>query len=803
MPIKKSQLYRSIWESCDELRGGMDASIYKDYVLVILFMKYVSDKYAGKKDALIEVPAGASFADMVALKGKKEIGDEINKIIKKLAEADGNNLSGIIDVADFNDDDKLGEGKEMQDRLSNLIAIFQRPELDFSKNRADGDDLLGDAYEFLMRHFATESGKSKGQFYTPAEVSRIMAKVIGISKVKRQDKTVYDPTCGSGSLLLKAAAETESGITIYGQEMDVATRGLAKMNMILHSNPGAEIYQGNTLAKPLFKNPDGTLKTFDFAVANPPFSSKAWSNGFDPYHDEYCRFESIGVPPTKNGDYAFLLHLIKSLKSTGKGAIILPHGVLFRGNSEGEIRKNLIKRGYIKGIVGLPPNLFYGTGIPACIVVIDKEEAANRTAIFMIDASKSYIKDGNKNRLREQDIHKIVNIFNNQIEIPKYSRQVPISEISQSDYNLNIPRYIDTQEEEDLQDIEAHLLGGIPARDIDNLSEYWTTCPSLKDELFTPYERLGYYKLKVEKDKIKPTILTNKQFMEYSKKVGATFETWKNDTEPLLYNLKVGSKPKELITTLSEKLLFAFEKDDLINGYDLYQKLMDYWAETMHDDTYLISIEGWQAEPIAVKNAKGKEVGWTCDLLPKSIVIAKYFAEEQEMIDTLISQVEELEQQMGSLVEENSGEEDLFTEVKNDSERISKALIVKRLREVKGQNEYLDEYNVISKYLELLEKQNAISSEIKETQAKLDKQLFNKYKGLAESEIKALVVQSKWLETMQNNVKSEAESVSQKLACRINELAQRYETALPIMTITVDKLSQQVDRHLKEMGFKW
>jgi len=326
MAIKKSELYTSLWKSCDELRGGMDASQYKDYVLVLLFVKYVSDKYAGDKHALIEVPKGGSFADMVALKGKKDIGDGINTIIAKLAEA--NDLKGVIDVADFNDSDKLGKGKDMQDRLSNLVAIFESEELNFSKNRAEGDDILGDAYEYLMRNFATESGKSKGQFYTPAEVSRIMAKVIGINKAKSQGQTIYDPTCGSGSLLLKAADEAEKGITIYGQENDNATAALAKMNMILHGNPTAEIWKDNTLAKPYFKDEKtGDLKTFDFAVANPPFYTKAWSNGLDPKNDEYNRFE-YGIPPKKNGDYAFLLHLIRSLKSKGKGAIILPHGVL-------------------------------------------------------------------------------------------------------------------------------------------------------------------------------------------------------------------------------------------------------------------------------------------------------------------------------------------------------------------------------------------------------------------------------------------------------------------------------------------
>ena len=307
----------------------MDASQYKDYILVLLFIRYVSDKYGGLDDSIIDVPKGGSFKDLIALKGKPEIGDGINKVIAKLAEA--NDLKGVIDVADFNDPDKLGSGKEMQDKLSNLIGIFQNENLNFSRNKSEGDDLLGDAYEYLMRHFATESGKSKGQFYTPAEVSIVISKVIGMSNAKRKDWTVYDPTCGSGSLLLKAAAETPKGITIYGQENDVATRALAMINMWLHENPGAEIWRGNTLSDPYFKD-NGGLKTFDFVVANPPFSFKAWSMGMNTEHDEFGRFDGYGIPPKKNGDYAFLLHLLKSMKSTGKGTIVMPHGVLFRGN---------------------------------------------------------------------------------------------------------------------------------------------------------------------------------------------------------------------------------------------------------------------------------------------------------------------------------------------------------------------------------------------------------------------------------------------------------------------------------------
>src|SRR5271166_6128635 len=482
MALKKSELYSSLWSSCDELRGGMDASQYKDYVLVLLFVKYVSDKYASVPFAPITIPEGASFDDMVALKGKSDIGDQINKkIIGPLA-----NANKLSDMPDFNEATKLGTGKEMVDRLTNLIAIFEEPALDFSTNRADGDDILGDAYEYLMRHFATESGKSKGQFYTPAEVSRVIAAIVGIHSAKTtNDTTVYDPTCGSGSLLLKVGSEATANVTLYGQEKDSATAGLARMNMILHNNPTALIMQGNTLTDPKFKDGD-TLKTFDYVIANPPFSDKRWSTGLDPVNDSYQRFQPFGTPPGKQGDYAYLLHIVRSLKSTGRGACILPHGVLFRGNAEADIRRALVRRGYIKGIIGLPANLFYGTGIPACIIVIDKEDANARRGIFMIDASGGFMKDGPKNRLRAQDIHKIVDVFNRRLDVPRFSRTVGFEDIEKNDFNLNLPRYIDSQTPEDIQDIDAHLRGGIPAADIEALGRYWDVCPKLRDMLFRP-----------------------------------------------------------------------------------------------------------------------------------------------------------------------------------------------------------------------------------------------------------------------------------------------------------------------------
>ena len=518
MALKKSELYSSLWSSCDELRGGMDASQYKDYVLVLLFIKYVSDKYAGVPYAPITIPAGASFKDMVALKGKPDIGDQINKkIIGPLA-----NANKLSDMPDFNEPGKLGSGKEMVERLTNLIAIFENKSLDFSKNRADGDDILGDAYEYLMRHFATESGKSKGQFYTPAEVSRVIAQIVGIHDAATTSATtVYDPTCGSGSLLLKVGDEAGATVTLYGQEKDAATSALARMNMILHNNPIAVIEQGSTLAAPKFKD-GGTLKTFDYVVANPPFSDKRWSTGINPAKDEFERFKHFGVPPAKQGDYAYLLHIVRSLKSTGRGACILPHGVLFRGNAEADIRRALVRKGYIKGIIGLPLNLFYGTGIPACIVVLDKEYAAGRVGVFMIDASKGFMKDGPKNRLRAQDIHKIVDVFNRRLAVPKYSRMIPVEEIEKNDFNLNLPRYIDSQQAEDLQDIEGHLRGGIPERDVDALCRYWKVCPNLRQVLFKA-SRPGYVDLAVEKAAIKSTIYGHPEFAVFITGMNAHF----------------------------------------------------------------------------------------------------------------------------------------------------------------------------------------------------------------------------------------------------------------------------------------
>ncbi len=801
MPIKKTDLYSSLWKTCDELRGSMDASQYKDYVLVLLFMKYVTDKYLWDDNALIVIPEWWSFKDMVALKNQADIWDKMNKIIAKLAEE--NELKWVIDTTDFNDEEKLGKWKDMVDRLTKLIAIFENPWLDFSKNKAEWDDILWDAYEYLMRHFATESWKSKWQFYTPSEVSRVMAKIIWIWNSTSQSQTVYDPTCWSGSLLLKASNESPRWLTIYWQENDLATSALAKMNMVIHNNEWAMIHKWNTLSTPFFKDNIWNLKTFDFIVSNPPFSTKSWSSWFDPKNDESSRFDDW-LPPDKNWDYAFLQHIIKSLKQTWKWAVILPHWVLFRWNAEWSIRRNIIKKWYIKAIIWLPANLFYGTWIPACIIILDKETAQNRKNIFMIDASKWFVKDWNKNKLREQDIHKIVDVFIKWIEINKYSRNVSIQEIQKNDYNLNIPRYIDTSNDEDLQSIEAHLKWWIPNIDIEKMSDYWEVYPNLRNELFWDL-RDWYSKIKIQEEDIKNIILNHKEFLDYRTTINQVFDIWKKEAITNLKVLDKWLKPKKIISEVSESLLLSFTKLNLIDKYDMYQHFMDYSNEIMQDDLYILSSEWWRVETYRVleKDKKWieKDKWWTCDLVPKNLIIKAYFNIEKNKIEDLQNDLDNITRQIEELAEENSWEEWLLEEVKNDAWNISKATITKRLREIKGNNEYIEEIKLLNKYLVLLDNETEFKKQFKVLDTELDKLVYKKYPILTTEEIKILIVNNKWILAIEQSLEWELDRVSQSLTWRIKELSERYNSTLWELTNKVYDYEDKVKNHLVKMWF--
>ncbi|WRF79465.1 type I restriction-modification system subunit M [Helicobacter pylori] len=814
MAIKKSELYSSLWAGADSLRGGMDASEYKNYVLNLLFLKYISDKARNNNFSEIEVPQGCFYEDILALEGDKEIGDKLNKIIAKIAKR--NDLEGVIDSVDFNDNTKLGEGKAMMDTLSNLVKIFA--DLSLGAHGALDDDLLGDAYEYLMRHFASESGKSKGQFYTPSEVSLLLSLLLGIDENTRQDKSIYDPTCGSGSLLLKASSLAgKKGLTIYGQEKDISTTALCKMNMILHNSADADIAKGgsSTLSNPLFTTENGMLKTFDYVVANPPFSLKNWTDGLsiDPkskqvINDSFNRFED-GTPPEKNGDFAFLLHIIKSLKNTGKGAVILPHGVLFRGNAEGVIRKNLLLKGYIKGVIGLAPNLFYGTSIPACVIVLDKENAHARKGVFMIDASKDFKKDGNKNRLRDQDVQKMIDTFNASKEIPYYSKMVSLEEISANDYNLNIPRYIAAKQESEkdlFALINSHKASYLPKNEIKAYAPYFRVFKELKNTLFKKSDKEGYYALKTECENIKELITQSSEFQTFHASVLSAFD--RLDLFETFNHLEPGFNPKTLIESVCQKVLKEFEKVGILDKYGVYQLFKDYYNEVLQDDWFLLSFNGFisakelrELTPLKDKNKKAnyleepdfviQKTYYKSDLIPKNLIKQRFFEKEAKELEELENALNEKEALLDEFIEEHSNEEGLFYELK-----INESVLKKELKNATD----LEDEEILKTALELLEAKNKALKMKNKAYEELELKAFHQYKNLELSEIKDLIIKDKWLNSLKNALENKIQKRINAFISALNGIIQTYSNSLLELDKEVKESESKVLEHLKDLG---
>ena len=772
MAIKKSQLYTKLWQACDELRGGMDASQYKDYVLVVLFIKYISDRAKnGDRDLYIDLPEGCTFDDLVALKVKSDIGERVNVILSKIAEAN-EQLADTITNADFSDVNKLGKGKDLVETVSRLIGVFQDKDLDLSNNRAADDDLIGDAYEYLMKNFATQSGKSKGQFYTPGEVSRVMARVVNIAKDDRPMISAYDMTCGSGSLLIRAAAESArpfDKIAIEGQELDLATIGMAKMSMVIHGIDDAELKHGNTISDPQHKVDDTHLKTFDYCFANPPFSVKGWMKGAQE-NDPFGRWgygEGVApIPPPKCGDYAFLLHMIASLKSKGKGAIILPHGVLFRGNAEGEIRKFIVEKRIISGIIGLPANLFFGTGIPACIIILDKENALKSKGIFMIDAKDGFAKDGAKNRLRECDIRRITDAWEAQADEPHYARMVSYGEIEKNGYNLNIPRYIAPANKEVRQDITAHIKGGIPEAD----------AKGYPAALFMPL-RKGYVRLKGEASDVAANLESDPVTAKESDAYLSEIASWIRYFSGQGYEIKVGDNPKDLIKTWGDRLMLEMQglESSLVNVYAPYEHLMNYWAETLQDDCYLISRDGWKVEllPPAKKNASWED--YFCDLLPVGVVVEATFTAERDRIAQLKAELEEVSACLAAVDEKLADEE--------------------------GEDE-IDEEALKAERKKHEQKAKALKKSIKEVNEDLVQKLVKAYAEMEEEEVKGYVVDRKWAIALTSRFTDELKRVKAAIVSDVQALANRCAETLPDAEAKVLELEKKVASHLAAMGIE-
>ncbi len=797
MALKKSQLYNTLWESCNALRGSMDASQYKDYVLMMLFVKYLSDKH--RQGVLqLTIPEGCSFSDFVLLKQNPHIGEEINKKLERIKDANAR-IIGDLTLPNFNDPTKLGEGRTMVKALSDLIGVFQNEALDFSKNRAADDDLLGDAYEYLMKNFAAESGKSKGQFYTPAEVSRIIAKVLDLDEFKRASNSIYDPACGSGSLLLRALSETPNhNLSIRGQEKDATTASLAKLNMLLHGVLGAKIEVGDTLNDPKFKA-SFHLDTFDVCIANPPFSLKNWL-GDAGESDIYNRWTPDLLPPEKNGDYAFLLHLIRSMKddsgAEGRGACILPHGVLFRGNAEEEIRKSLINRHIIKGIIGLPPNLFFGTGIPASILIIDKRDAEKRKGIFFIDAKEGFMKDGAKNRLREQDIRLIVDTWKDKKEIAHYSRMVTWEEIELNGFNLNIPRYIEARDTEIKHNLDGHLRGGISDAEIDSFETEWESLPEMKTSLFSPM-REGFSSLKVQSSEISSMLATSTSAKMIRQSLEAAFRKWCNFTRNHIKE-DISRNPKQTIDNLASSVLELFNGvSAIIDSYDVYGVFMDYVNETMRDDLYVLSADGWLAsrEIVVTKKTKTSKE-WDGLLIPKNIVADRYFPELVAALAKAAEKAGEASAEYDQFIEEETdkGQDSDILEQDGDDWKVCADKVLKKKKAKSA---------VIRRYFELKKKKTDTAASERAARKKLDDETEQKFGKLSEPEIQTMLFDDKWFASIKIAVMSIFETELRTFASSLVSLAARYEKTLDTLEKEVAQSQSEVHKVLREMGFDW
>lgn len=773
MAVKKSELYSMLWEACNKLRGGVEPARYKDYVLILLFHKYVSDRYKGDPFSFYNITDETSFDALQEAKGKSDIGERVDGVLRKFME--DNQLQGSLPDVSFNNTDELGSGKELVDKVSGLIGVFQNPAIDFRTNRASGDDIIGDAYEYFMKKFAQESGKSKGQFYTPSEVSRIIARLIGIGDIKPMpDKswTLYDPAAGSGSLLIRAADEAPRDafgdplVTISGQEKDHSTAGLANMNLVL----------------------------------------------------------------------------------------------------------------------SLPANLFYGTGIPACLVFIDKENAETRKGIFFIDASGGFVKDGDKNRLREQDIEKIVRVYTAQEEIRGYSRMVLYSEImdeNTNNGNMNVPRYIQKVDDSLPQNIAAHLRGGIPKHDIDTLDRLWAVSGDLKDAVFTCVDTAhDIYQLTLASDAIEAAFDQDVKLQAERRKEGTEiFEVWRDGVRALLLGITGKTEPRLFIRQLGSMILEAYADSLFLNHYDVFDCLMNYWNEKLQDDVYAIKAYGYETareieytyakkkakdesgEAILVDD-KSKVKSFDGALIPRTIIEAEYFADELAALQKLTDRREQIASDMEEMREEESGEEGLLRDVLTGGD-LTKANLRRRIKFLESKKTspemaalqkiidlfesgaedaanqvvretpalenygicgktlarsklraalkaaaaeavmpeaYRDEYEALLIYQGKQGEYDALGMEIKAAQKALDDLVLKKFQSLTDEEIKHLLFDRKWMPRLRADINGEIDRILNNYVSRVITIAKRYEHTLGEIEDKTAQSKEAVRQALGRMG---
>lgn len=854
--ITSDEIKRRLWDGANELRGSMDASRYKDYMLGLMFYKFLSDKTleAFKMTAGIE---NISESELVAeyLKAKEEYGNELEKMIQKVlgyyvspeylyqtwlmdissgdfevqkvtdslnnfertiaVTGDSSDFKGLFSSSTLDlTDTALGSNlNERSKNIKSLILLFA----DLNMVALQKGDVLGDAYEYLIGQFAMESGKKAGEFYTPHQVSEVMAQIV--SKTSNI-KSIYDPTVGSGSLLLTVkkhlGKDEQRDLAYYGQEKNTATYNLTRMNLLLHGVRPEKmtIKNGDTLSSDWPEDPENPNEgvQFDAVVMNPPYSAKNWNKAGLKVSDP--RFELAGtLPPDSKGDFAFLLHGLYHLGTNGTMAIVLPHGVLFRGSSEGDIRKRLLDKNYIDTIIGLPSNLFTNTGIPVVIIVLKKNRQIDEPVLF-IDASDHFIKVGKQNVLQEKDIAKIVDVYMNKEEIKGYSHLATREEIIRNEYNMNIPRYVEAIDTDIPHDVDAHLFGGIPKRNIDELSVLQALVPEVLNK-YLQEMRPGYVKLTTGLRELDDEILNHPNIRrmadDISIKTHRYIEKYWNMIRGVDANIDLRILMEEMLQEI-KGILSDFEYIDVYSGYQIIAQI---WKDHLTHDTELIANEGFYQvartrEPNMVtkgtgKNKREEQDGWVGRMIPNELIASELYQDQLAAIEAKRSKVQEIDTELGDLVEaakvEDSEENNALFDTlkKNDEDEVGDAFDNKLLKAaLKKAQKGSEEYVLLSKVETLMSSKSTLTKEIKAEEKELEDAVQERILILTDDEIDRLMYK-KWFGNTEQQMVSLVQTILKSELDALQMLHDRYKNTLAEIDSEIESLMGEFEALKKDL----
>ncbi|MEK3806111.1 type I restriction-modification system subunit M [Bacillus sp. FSL H8-0547] len=817
--ITSEEIKRRLWDGANELRGSMDASRYKDYMLGLMFYKFLSDKTL----ETFKVTSGLEKFTQSELveeytKAQAEYGEQLNKMIQNVlgyyvspeylyqtwikdinsgdfevqkvtdslnnfertiaVSGDTNDFKGLFSSSTLDlTDTALGSNlNERSKNIKALILLFA----DLNMVALQKGDVLGDAYEYLIGQFAMESGKKAGEFYTPRQVSEVMAQIVA----KTSDiKSIYDPTVGSGSLLLTVKKhldeDVQKNLCYYGQEKNTATYNLTRMNLLLHGVRPEKmtIKNGDTLTQDWPEDPERPNEgvQFDAVVMNPPYSAKNWNKAGLKVSDP--RFEVAGaLPPDSKGDFAFLLHGLFHLGQNGTMAIVLPHGVLFRGSAEGEIRERLLEKNYIDTIIGLPSNLFTNTGIPVAIIILKKNRETGEP-VLVIDASRGFTKVGKQNVLLEKDIAKIVDTFVERREEKGYSQLVKREDILKNQYNMNIPRYIEAIDEEIPQDVDAHLLGGIPQKNIDDLKVLQSTVPDILERSLKEI-RAGYVELLKPVEEISYMVLNDSRVIEKSKEIEGKVVSFINKHFDTIRNVDNISKLPQLMDDMLDEIKLILSAFNNIDVYDGYQIVAEIWKNSLSHDTEIIALSdfytaGRTREPNMVTKGTGnkkrvEQDGWIGSIVSNELIAKHLYSDELDEIETKKTRIQEIENELSDLVEaakvEDSEEANALGDTLNEAGEAFDNKLVKI--ELKKASMGTSEYNYLKNVEQLHADKSKLSKEVKTDEKALKEAVQERILMLTNEEIDNLMYE-KWFG---NTVKALVRLIELPLQTELNTL---------------------------------